>query len=293
MRNYLKLTRVHHWIKNGFIFIPAFFAGELFQLHNIVQLALGFVAFSLTASSIYILNDYRDIDSDRLHPIKMRRPLASGAIPVKYALYIMFFFFLMGLGLAYVISIDFFFLLAIYFLLNLGYSLGLKNKSIIDILILASGFLIRTISGAFIIDVEITEWLVIMIFLLALFLAFAKRRDDVLIFIDSGKVTRKSIQEYNLDFVNMCITMLSGVIIVAYLMYAISDDVTERFNNHHIYYTCVFVVAGVIRYMQITFVERESGSPIKILYNDRFIQLTLLGWIVSFFAIIYGESLTF
>jgi 4-hydroxybenzoate polyprenyltransferase len=101
MRNYLKLTRVHHWIKNGFIFIPAFFAGELFQLNNIIQLILGFVAFSFTASSIYILNDYRDIESDKHHPIKMKRPLASGVIPAASAIYLMLLFFLAGLGLAF------------------------------------------------------------------------------------------------------------------------------------------------------------------------------------------------
>jgi 4-hydroxybenzoate polyprenyltransferase len=285
--HYFKLIRVHHWIKNGFLFIPVFFAGELFKIDNVLLLLLGFISFSFTASSIYILNDYRDIESDKLHPIKMKRPLASGVIPEKSAIVLMILLFITGLGLAFFINQSFFLLLSLYFLLNFCYSMGLKNRSIIDILILASGFLLRTISGAFIVDVEVTQWLVIMIFLLALFLAFAKRRDDVLIFMESGKVTRKSIQEYNLEFVNMCIAMLSAVIIVAYLMYTISEDVTQRFDNTHVYYTSVFVIAGVFRYMQITFVEKETGSPIKILYNDRFIQLSLLGWILSFFAIIY------
>lgn len=287
MLQFIKLIRVHHWVKNGFLFIPVFFAGELFDLHNIILLLGGFLSFSLTASAIYILNDYRDIESDKQHPTKSKRPLASGAISPKIALTMMVIFFLIGLGLAYYINTTFFFLVLIYFLLNLGYSMGLKNISIIDILILSSGFLLRTVAGGFIVVVPISQWLIIMIFLLALFMAFAKRRDDILIYMDSGKLMRKSIQEYNLDFVNSCITMISGVIIVAYLMYTISADVAERFKNDHIYFTAVFVVAGIMRYMQITFVKKESGSPTKILYRDRFIQLTLLGWILSFFAIIY------
>ncbi|HYG38801.1 MAG TPA: decaprenyl-phosphate phosphoribosyltransferase [Cytophagales bacterium] len=287
MLQFIKLIRVHHWVKNGFLFIPVFFAGELFNLHNILLLLGGFIAFSLTASSIYILNDYRDIESDRQHPTKSKRPLASGAISTKVALPIAVLFLIGGLGLAYFIDLRFFVLVIIYFLLNLGYSMGLKNVSILDILILSSGFLLRTIAGGFIVDVFISQWLVIMIFLLALFLAIAKRRDDILIYMESGKMMRKSIQFYNIEFVNLCITMISGVIIVAYLMYTISQEVTMRFQNDHVYYTAVFVIAGVMRYMQITYVEKESGNPTKILYKDRFIQLTLLGWILCFFAIIY------
>ena len=125
-----------------------------------------------------------------------------------------------------------------------------------------------------------------MIFLLALFLAIAKRRDDVVLGADSGVLIRKSVRNYNLEFVNACMTMIAGIIVVAYLMYTISDEVVVRLGEHLVY-TSVFVIAGLMRYLQITLVEKNSGSPTKILYKDSFIQVTLMGWILSFFWLIY------
>jgi decaprenyl-phosphate phosphoribosyltransferase len=128
----------------------------------------------------------------------------------------------------------------------------------------------------------------IMILLLALFLIIAKRRDDIVIQTETGEVVRKSSQAYNLEFINSCLTLLSAVVIVSYIMYTVSPEVTQRFNSEYLFVTTIFVIAGIMRYLQITFVEQNSGSPTSILFKDKFIVLTILGWIISFYVIIYA-----
>ena len=290
MQSYFKILRPHQWIKNLFIFIPAFFSRDLFDIDNFEKLSIGFISFSLIASSIYILNDYKDREADRLHPEKRFRPLASGKISTFGALASMVVLVILGFGLATRINNYFILVLALYFVMNLGYCLGLKNVSILDVMIVAFGFLLRALSGGIIISIPISHWLIIMVFLLAIFLAVAKRRDDVLMYLKSGKSMRKSIRDYNLEFSNTSLSMLAGVIIVSYLMYSVSPDVTQRMNSNYIYLTTAFVIAGILRYLQITFVENNSGSPTKILYSDKFIIFTILGWLSSFILIIYLPS---
>ena len=283
---YIKLLRPEQWAKNLFIFIPLFFVGDFFNLDALFKVGVAFVSFSLVCSAIYILNDYRDIDADRAHPKKRERPLASGEVSKAVGLAMMAVLAVAGLGTGLILNFWFFAVLLTYVGINIGYSFGLKHIGILDILLIASGFLLRTVSGGIVADVPISQWLIIMIFLLALFLAIAKRRDDVVLGADSGVLIRKSVRNYNLEFVNACMTMIAGIIVVAYLMYTISDEVVVRLGEHLVY-TSVFVIAGLMRYLQITLVEKHSGSPTKILYKDSFIQVTLMGWILSFFWLIY------
>jgi len=287
MISLIQLIRVKHWVKNLFIFIPAFFAGVLFDPENIVPLLIGFACFSLVASAIYVVNDYRDIEQDRNHPEKKNRPLASGAVSPAVAGIVLVICLGVGFGLSYYVSFNFFLVLGLYFILNLGYSLGLKNISILDIMIVASGFLLRTIAGGIIIQVSVSQWLLIMVFLLALFLALSKRLDDLIVSEQEGKVSRKIVKHYNLGFVHSGIAMIAGIIMVSYIMYTISDEVKARLHSEHLYFTAIFVIAGLLRYLQITLVEQRSGSPTKIFLTDRFIIVTLFGWVASFFILIY------
>ncbi len=282
----IRLLRPEQWIKNLFMFIPAFFAGALFDFEVLLKVSLGFFSFCFAASGVYVINDHRDIEADRNHPEKRHRPLASGEVLPSQGITAMIALFMAALALAWWIDIAFLGILLVYIGLNLGYSFGLKHISILDIMIVASGFLLRTLAGGVVASVPISQWLVIMIFLLALFLALAKRRDDLVIGMQSGKLMRKSVEHYNLDFANACLTMLSGIIIVAYLMYTISDEVVHRLGDN-LYFTSIFVIAGLMRYMQIALVENNSGSPTKLLYSDNFVRFTLIGWIASFFIIIY------
>lgn len=287
----LQLIRPKDWAKNLFMFIPVFFAGKLFNPSVLLQLLAGFACFSCIASSVYIINDYRDIEDDKKHHIKRNRPLASGAVSKKTALIILILLLLAGFTGAWFIRDKFLFVLSIYFILNLGYSFGLKNIPILDIFIIAIGFVLRVKAGGVIARIGLSEWLTIMVFLLALFMALAKRRDDVLIKLSSGNDMRKAVKGYNLDFINVALSLICAIIIVSYFMYTMSPEITTRLMTYRLYYTCLFVLAGILRYLQVIFVNQDSQSPTRILYKDRFIQLTILLWVFSFYIILYIKDI--
>ena len=292
MKEYIKLIRPKDWAKNLFLFIPVFFAGLFFNTSLLLQLFQGFICFSLVASSIYIINDYRDIEDDKKHPVKKSRPLASGTVSKPVGILIAVLFLTAGFTGAWLIRDKFMFILGIYFLLNLAYSFGLKTVPILDIIIIAIGFVLRVKAGAVIAKVGLSEWLTIMVFLLALFMAIAKRRDDVLLKISSGNDMRKSVKGYNLDFINTALSLVSAVIIVAYFMYTTSPEIIARLQTYRLYYTCLFVLAGIFRYLQLIYVQQNSQSPTNILYKDRFIQVTILLWIISFYMILYAKDIS-
>ena len=264
-------------------------------MSDVGMMLLGFISFSFMASCIYILNDYRDIEDDRKHPVKRNRPLASGAVKKGTALAIAVLLFFVAVGLGYVVdhTFQFLFILGLYFMLNLTYSFGLKNIAILDIIILAAGFVLRVKGGAIIDNVDTSQWLIIMTYLLSLFMVIAKRRDDMLLKLSTGTDMRKSMSGYNLDFLNTLLGLFSAIMIVSYIMYTVSDETIIRVGTHRLYYTSVFVIAGLMRYLQITFVRGKSGSPTDILYKDRFIQVTLLLWILSFYVILYLRDKSF
>lgn len=295
MKQFIRLIRPKEWIKNLFLFIPYFFAGKRPELGPILSLFLGVFTFSITASGIYVLNDLRDIESDKLHPIKQFRPLAAGTFSKEWAILIIILFWTLGLGLSWFIFSKFCFILFVYLILNIGYSFGLKNISILDIFIVASGFVLRSKAGGAISGIYVSTWLNIMIFLLSLIMVTAKRRDDILIKIKSGLEIRKSVKGYNLDFLNTLLGLISGITIMAYLMYTISPNVIAQHNKNsfRLYYSCIFVLAGILRYLQIALVESDSGSPTGILYRDRFIQVCIFLWILSFYFILYVPVITF
>lgn len=280
----LNLLRIHHYIKNLFIFAPLFFTFT-FSLTFFIKIIVAFILFSLIASSIYVFNDLMDIEEDKCHPVKKYRPLACGKVSKINAKII--FIVLSGFTLttSFVFNIHFFLFLTIYYILNIGYSLGLKHIPIIDIFTIATGFVLRLFAGSSVIGVSLSMWIITITFLLALFLALAKRRADFLLAIQ-GKKTRKNIDGYNLEFTNTAMAMMSGIIVVGYLLYTISDSVMLRLGTQSLYITTFFVLLGIMRYMQISFVEKNAGNPTRILLKDRFLQLTILGWIISFILII-------
>jgi decaprenyl-phosphate phosphoribosyltransferase len=289
MKFYIKLLRPKDWAKNCFLFVPSFFARHIFTSPKIGLLLAGFAAFSCIASSIYIINDYRDIEDDRKHPVKSKRPLASGMVKPSHAIVMTIVLIILGCVFAYIANpgMEFLLVLGAYFFVNLAYSFGLKNIAILDMLILALGFVFRVKGGAIITHVDSSEWLLIMTFLLALFMAIGKRRDDLLLKESSGTDMRKSVSGYNIEFMNTMLGLFSAVIIVAYISYTQSPKTIIRLGTYRLYYSTVFVIAGIMRYMQIVFVTQKGGSPTDILYKDRFIQITILLWIVSVYIILY------
>jgi len=287
-RSFVQLARPHQYVKNGFIWLPVFFGRRLHDPGAVLDVAVAFVVFCLAASSVYVLNDLRDAEEDRRHPAKKSRPIAAGTVRPGEA------WGFMGalLGSAAVLCLTLlplklFLFLGMYLLLNLAYSWGLKHRAVIDVTCIATGFVLRVFAGGAASGVEPSHWLILMTFLLALFLALSKRRDD-LILAAQGHNCRKSLDGYNLEFVSLSMGFMASVILVSYILYTVSPEVVSKYETRQLYLTAFWVVLGLLRYMQITFVREGSGSPTLVLLKDGFLQTVLLLWIGSFYLLLYG-----
>ncbi|MBI5142508.1 MAG: decaprenyl-phosphate phosphoribosyltransferase [Nitrospirae bacterium] len=287
IREYLRLIRPHQYTKNLFIFLPQFFALRMTDTALFWRVCAAFIAFSLTASAVYIMNDYNDIDEDKQHPVKRKRPLASGKISKRSAVFMLTVLLTTGLSMFLAMGENIFYLALFYFIINVFYSVKLKHIAIVDIFIVASGFVIRLFAGSMVSGVELSHWIILMTFLLALFLALGKRRDDVLLFIKDSTVRRRSIDGYNIQFIDYSMIIMASVVIVAYIMYTVSPEIISKLHSNHLYLTTFFVLLGVFRYMQLAFVQHSSGAPAELLIRDSYLQLAILGWIGSFVMIIY------
>lgn len=290
----IKLLRPHQWMKNLFVFLPLFFGGRLFDSSVWISCICACFSFCFAASGVYCLNDIVDVDSDRKHGEKCKRPVASGAIGKNMAYVIMVICWIVSFSL---ISLGCFcdeglMLLALiivlaYILLNIAYCLKLKQYCIVDVFIVALGFVLRVVLGGIVTHVELSQWIILMTFLLALFIAFAKRRDDVVQFENSGVELRNNIGHYNRAFLNQVLCIIASITMVCYIMYTVSAEVVDRIGNQYIYSTAIFVLAGLLRYLQITIVDQKSGSPTEILLKDRFILFCILIWILTFGIFLY------
>ncbi len=279
MGTFWKLIRGRHWVKNTFVFTPAFFAAQ-WSAWTDPGLWLLFLAFCTAASSVYIFNDWMDREADRLHPLKKHRPLASGAVTLPQAQ------LTLGLLLGATLILSFFlphswYYLVAYLLLNLGYSTFLKKWPIIDVSCIALGFLLRIIAGGAEVDVPISTWMVIVVFLLTVSIAWAKRRNDTLLL-------GPNVAQELLPFYTIATSIGLGLTLMAYLLYCIDPTTVARLQSDRIYYTAFFVFLGLLRYLQLIFTQQQSGDPTTLLWEDRFLQITLLAWMLSFAILIYG-----
>lgn len=291
IKNILRLTRPKQWIKNFFVFIPMFFGGELFDPHSIWLTVVTFFAFSLVASSIYCYNDIVDVDADRNHPVKCHRPIASGAVSIRMGYMLMSLTLMLGVAVLQLLPPEVKSMvtavIVFYYVLNLSYCSKLKQYAILDVCIVAFGFVLRILAGGFACELVLSNWIVIMTFLLTLFMSFAKRRDDVLRMNETGEAPRKNTVRYNLTFINQAITITASVTLVCYIMYCVSPEVVERFQTPYLYLTFVFVLLGLLRYIQIAVVDKKSGDPTKIILRDHFSQVIVVAWILTFLLMIY------
>lgn len=292
IKAFVRLIRPHQWIKNVFVLLPAFFGGTLLDVSGITAAVVAFFAFSLTASSVYCFNDIIDVEDDRRHPVKCHRPIASGAISVGMARVLMVLMILLAIALLPLLGSfetmrDVALVLLAYYVLNLCYCARLKQYAILDVCIIAFGFVLRVLAGGFATGTRVSHWLVLMTFLLTLFLSFAKRRDDVLRMNETGKAPRKNTIRYNLTFINQAITITTSVTMVSYIMYTVSPEIVGRFHTDKLYLTSVFVLLGLLRYIQLTVVDEKSGDPTKIMLRDRFIQCVAAAWLFTFLFLIY------
>lgn len=286
----IQLMRPEQWVKNFFVLVPLFFNRTLLDADYLLPTLVAFAAFCFISSSIYCLNDIQDVERDRRHPKKCKRPIAAGLISVAEGWTLMLLCIAVSVAITFLAGPRHWALLGViltYLVLNLAYSFKLKQFTIIDVFIIATGFVLRIFAGGLTSGIPLTPWLVLMTFLLALFIAFAKRRDDVVIYEDTGRIPRKGVEHYNLPFMNQVIGFIAAITMVCYLLYTLSDDVVRNFGSSYVYLTSVWVLAAIIKYLQITIVDVKSGSPTKVLLHNRFIQFCILAWIVSFAIIIY------
>ena len=292
MSSILKLIRPQQWLKNVFVLIPMFFGGSLLDPGDIRASVLTFLAYSFVASSVYCINDINDVEADRRHPVKCKRPLASGALTMGAAWILTALTLVLAAAFTAMLGCKEHILkvggiLLFYYVLNIFYCVKLKQYAIVDVCVVAFGFVLRVLAGGYATDIVPSKWLVLMTFLLTLFLSFAKRRDDVLRMNETGEPPRKNTIRYNLTFINQAITVSASVTLVCYIMYTVSPEVVARFGSDMLYLTSVFVLLGLLRYMQITVVDKKSGDPTKMVLHDRFTQLVIAAWALTFLVIIY------
>lgn len=290
MKNLIRLIRPHQWVKNLVVLLPVFFGGALLHIESVYAGLVTALCFSFAASSIYCLNDIVDVEDDRQHPVKCHRPMASGAISITQGytlMFLMFFLSMLSTFLLHQSQLETASVILFYWLLNIAYCLKLKQYAIIDVCVVSFGFVLRILAGGYATSIHLSKWIVLMTFLLMLFLSFAKRRDDVVRMNETGHAPRQNTIRYNLTFINQAITITSSVTLVCYIMYTVSPETIQNFHTDYLYLTSVFVLVGLLRYIQIAVVDKRSGDPTKVMLHDRFMQFVVLAFGLAFLFIIY------
>jgi decaprenyl-phosphate phosphoribosyltransferase len=279
------LLRPHHWVKNGFIVMPMVFTPESVNSSTITAMAYGVLCFCIVSSGVYCFNDLMDVARDRLHPTKQRRPLAAGKISRLEAVIIGALLVGGGMAGAFLVGLAFGWLVVAYVVINVSYSIGLKNFSILDVMIVSLGFVLRVYAGSAIIQFEPSVWIIVCTGLLALLLSLGKRYDDVPNNLDDNH--RGSITGYNVPFLNMAMTIVMSAVLVSYIIYSTNEKVIEKLGTDQIFLTIPIVIAGLFRYLQLIFVEKKSGEPTTIILTDRPMYLLVIAWLASILGLVY------
>lgn len=285
MNRYLKLMRVHHYMKNLLVFAALICSGQLFVPAKLCAGILGFFAFCAASSAIYIINDIRDCEKDRRHPTKCRRPIASGAVPVRNAACLaVVLLILAALFIAPVFKLSAALLLLLYIVLNLAYSFGIKNVPIADITVLAAGFVIRVIYGAQLTEIIISNWLYLAVFAMSFYLALGKRRGELIQVADGG--TRSVLKAYPLDFLNRSMTMCLTLGNVFYALWSMDQVTTAFYHNRLLIFTVPIVLLITLKY-SLTIENASDGDPVEVLIHDRALLLLVLLYLVVMLGILY------
>ncbi len=279
--------RPRHWIKNFFIFAGLFFSRQFFDLALLVRVGLGFILFSLAASSVYIFNDIFDLPQDRKHPAKRLRPLAAGKMNVFIA-------WIVSLTLAAAALIGAFFLnhkflttLVIYMLINLAYTIKIKQVVILDILFIAFGFILRVLAGVALAGVYPSDWLIICAMTLALFLGFTKRRQELVLNQTNGSVSRNVLSQYSLAFLDQMIAVVTACTVIAYALYTVAAETVARFGTRNLVATVPFVLYGIFRYFYLIHQQGQGEDPTTLVLRDKPTLINLLLWLIVVALIIY------
>lgn len=290
----LRLLRPTHWLKNLFVIAPVVFGKQLFESGRAVDAALAFVGFSLLSSAVYILNDLRDRQADAQHPIKRNRPLAAGAVSVSTAL-ILFVLLLCGAGAAaFVLPWRYGACLLLYAVLNGAYSFGLKHVVILDIFIIAAGFMLRVVAGASAVEVEASSWIVVCTLFLALFLAVSKRRAEMRVVEEQGlnrSAARAVLDDYTPELISTVRQVSLSGAIMCYTLYTVSDHVVAYFGSRRLVYTIPIVLYGLFRYLALDERRNTGENPVTTVLRDWWLLGSVVAWIVVVVGLIYLPQL--
>ncbi|QEC66024.1 prenyltransferase [Panacibacter ginsenosidivorans] len=286
IKDWVSLLRIRQYTKNGFVLAPLFFSFSFLNRTLLTTSLYGFFLFSIAASAVYIFNDIFDKKEDAAHPVKCKRPIASGAIKTQIATIIAVLLTLLCLYLSFTLSELFGYMVAIYIFINLLYSVALKRIVILDLMIIAIGFVLRVYAGGFLINVLPSTWLTLMTFLISLILALGKRRDDVMMKNGTEEIIHSYSDGYNIEMLNYSIVAVAGVVIVCYIQYTLSPEIIKHFHNPYLYFNIIFVIAGFLRYFQALFVKKGLSNPSEMILRDRFLQVNIILWLCSFILFI-------
>lgn len=280
-----RLARPRQWVKNAFVFAPLFFTPAAISWESLYVVTQVFVGFCLISSAVYCFNDYRDRESDRKHPVKKNRPLATGEVGVASAIVFAVVLAFAGLAIVVLAAPGAGFYVLLYVAANIAYSMVLKRYPIIDVLTISVGFVLRIYAGAAALDLTPTVWIQICAGLLALFIALAKRRDDLV--REVGAEHRESLEGYSKPFLDTCVVVTLSVLLVSYLIFTADREAMERLGSDKLFLTTPYVIAGLFRYLQLMLVYERSGSPTDLLFNDRFLMASVAAWVASFAYMIH------
>lgn len=286
LRYLLKTMRLRQWPKNVFVYAGLVFDGQLIAVNSFIITSFAFILFCLVSSLIYIINDLTDIEADRLHPEKKHRPLASGNLSKRTAVIGAVFLALLIFPIAYLLNINFGLMITGYFLLMLAYSLWLKHIPLIDVMIIASGFVLRVAAGVvIIITKQFSPWLFVTTTFLALFLALGKRRAEIYLLETAAGSHRRVLSGYSLDFLDQLLTVVLSATLITYCFYTFSSPITP--GNHIMMLTIPFVIYGLFRYLYLVRMDHIGGAPEEIVLKDRPMQITVLLWGLTVIGILY------
>jgi 4-hydroxybenzoate polyprenyltransferase len=288
MNPYIALLRPKQWLKNFFVFAPLIFARELFHVDPLVESMKAFLAFCLTASAVYIINDMTDVEADRAHPVKRHRPLAAGTVSSAGAFAWLAAVLAVVVGVVLTLDWRFGIILAVYFLLNLAYSFKLKEVVLLDVFIVAAGFMLRVLGGAYAIGVKVSSWIVLCSLFISLFLGFAKRRGELVLAETEGeKSRRKVLLLYKVGFIDQLLTIASAGAVISYALYTVAPRTVEVFGTDRLIYTTVFVLYGVFRYLYLIHTTPTIENPTNAVTSDPTILITGTLWIITCIGVIY------
>ena len=283
----LRLMRPAEWVKNGLVFGPLLFSKHLLDLHSLALVTLAFASFCVIASGAYVMNDLRDCERDRQHPLKRLRPLPAGRIRRPTAVALAAGLMGVGIGSAAFLGSGFLILTVSYLLLQFAYTYSLKEVVILDVMAIAAGFVIRAAAGGVVIDVPISPWLIICTFLLMLFLGFSKRRHELTLLEENATHHRASLREYSPYFLDQMISVVTASTVVAYAIYTVSPEVREKLGTERLYLTIPFVLYGIFRYLYLVHQREEGGNPSRVLLSDRPILIDIVLWVVTVAILLY------